>query len=114
MNNPLAQRLRNVTLLALIALLALVCAWQLFPTPSVAAGGKALLLVAPLLLPVVGLVRGKRNTYRWATLCVLPYIVVGLTEVIANPAARLWSAAILALSLLLFSALIGFLRASRT
>ncbi len=113
MNDAPSKRLRALALLAIAALLALVCFWQLWPNPSADGALRAALLGFPLLLPLRGLIKANRYTYRWATLCVLPYIVVGLTEVIANPTARVWSAAMLALALLLFVALIGFLRVSK-
>jgi uncharacterized membrane protein len=69
--------------------------------------------VVPLLLPLNGLVRGKRYTYAWATLFAIPYLAFALTELLVNPQAR-WVAG---LSLLLvfawFCTMILFLRASR-
>jgi uncharacterized membrane protein len=71
------------------------------------------LAVVPLLVPLHGLMRGRRRTYAWATLFAVPYLVFALTELLANPAAR-WVAG---LSLLLvfgwFCTMILFLRASR-
>ena len=113
MQPNIPRRFRRVTLSALAALSVLVFVWQLWPAPSSNAGIRALLLCIPLLLPLRGLAHGRRYTYRWATLCVLPYLVVGMTEVIANPQQRYWAAAMLALALLLFGALIGFLRVSQ-
>jgi uncharacterized membrane protein len=106
-----ARRWRASALVLSALLAALIFAWQLLPSPTSSGAFKALLLCIPLLLPLAGIARGHRYTYRWATLCVMPYFVVGTTEVIANPAARVWSALMLILALGLFSALIGFLRA---
>jgi uncharacterized membrane protein len=78
--------------------------------------GSALLaaaLVAPLLLPLRGLLHGDRRTHAWATLCVAPCIVYGITEAVANPAARGASAVILLASLAHFTALVAYLRLSR-
>lgn len=66
----------------------------------------------PLLLPLPGLIRRNRYTYRWATLCVLPYFVVGVTEAFANQAVRWWATALLGVSILWFIALVAYLRAS--
>jgi len=85
----LANRLRIavVATLALLALLVTVSLWR------VAAGAAALaltlLLLLPLALALPGLLRGNARSGAWATLCVTPYIVYGLTETIANPATRL-------------------------
>jgi uncharacterized membrane protein len=70
-------------------------------------------LLMPLLLPLPGLLGARRRTYAWATLCVTPYFVYGLTEIIANPAVRLPAGAILFASLAWFVTLVNYLRASR-
>jgi uncharacterized membrane protein len=47
--------------------------------------GSALLaaaLILPLLLPLNGLLQGDRRTYAWATLCIAPCFVYGISEVI--------------------------------
>ena len=95
-----------------LALLGVVLAWQLWPSPTAGAIIVAALFALPILAPLLGLWRGQQRTYRWATLCVLPYFIVGLTEVIATPATRAWSATIVALAFGWFVALIGFLRVS--
>lgn len=110
MNKILAQRWRTISLGSIAALFAIVFSWQLWPTASRAGAGRAIILSIPLLLPVLGLWRGKRYTYRWATLCVMPYFVVGLTEVVANPSTRIWTAAMLAFALTWFVGLVAYLR----
>lgn len=73
-----------------------------------------LLMLAPLAAPLPGLWRGRRRTYAWATLCVAPYFIFGLTEVVANPAVRGAAGAILFASLAWFAALVAYLRLSRS
>lgn len=73
----------------------------------------ACVLLVPLLLPLPGLLRGRRRTHAWATLCVAPYFIYGMTEVIANPAVRGMAGAILFASLALFIALVSYLRLTR-
>jgi uncharacterized membrane protein len=70
-------------------------------------------LLIPWLLPIRGLLRGDRRTYAWATLCVAPYFVYGVTETVANPAVRVAAAAILFASFAHFVALVAYLRATR-
>jgi uncharacterized membrane protein len=48
------------------------------------------------------------------TLCVVPYMVGALTELIANPAARVWASSALLVAFSLFVLLIVFLRLTRT
>jgi uncharacterized membrane protein len=113
MNHSLSRRWRLLALILMGTLVALIFAWQLLPSASARGVFNSVLLCIPVLLPLYGVARSHRYTYRWATLCVMPYIVVGLTEVIANPTARAWSAAMLVVSLALFVSLIGFLRVSK-
>jgi len=75
--------------------------------------GWTLLLLLPVLAPLPGILRGRRRTFAWATLCVAPYFVYGITEVIANPAVRLAAGAILFASLGWFVTLVRYLRLSR-
>ena len=72
-----------------------------------------LLLVAPLVATLPGLLRSDRRTFAWATLCVTPHFVYALTEAVANPAIRALAAAMLGLSLGLVVALIAYLRLTR-
>jgi len=71
------------------------------------------LAVLPLLAPLNGLLRGRRHTYAWATLFVIPYLVFALTELLVNPAARWVAAMSLLLVFAWFCTMILFLRASR-
>lgn len=73
----------------------------------------AFLMLIPVLLPLRGIRRGDRRTYAWGTLCLIPYIVVGITEVIANPGGREWAVGCLLLAFSAFIAFIAYLRVSR-
>ena len=73
----------------------------------------AILMLLPALLPLRGVHRRDRRTYAWGTLCLIPYIVVGVTEVIANPAGRQWATGCLLLAFGAFIAFIAYLRVSR-
>ncbi len=108
-----AERARVATLFAMLLLAACVtCATVI--TAGVARGlGLAAALLWPLLLPLPGILRRRRRTFAWATLCVTPYFIYGTTEAVANPAVRTLAAAILAASLVLFCALVAWLRLTR-
>lgn len=73
----------------------------------------ALVLLAPLALPLRGYARHDRRTYGWATLCVMPAFVYGITESVANPVARGTAGWVLAACLVAFFALVAHLRATR-
>lgn len=94
-------------------LLATVVGWQLGARPTLAGLGIAFLLSIPLLAPWSGLLRAHRFTHVWATLCVMPYLVMGVMEAIADPAHRAWATACVAFALAFFAALILYLRVTR-
>jgi uncharacterized membrane protein len=71
------------------------------------------LSIAPLLLPLAGLARGHRNTYAWCSLLTIPYMALGVTELIADPRQRAVPAALLLLAFAWLVVLIAYLRASR-
>lgn len=109
----LARRVHFAVLGTWTFLLALVWSWSLSRGLSAAASAWALFWSLPLLAPLPGLWSGRRYTHAWATLCVLPYLVVGITESIANADKRFWASAILGAALLLFFSLIAYLRVTR-
>ena len=106
-------RARAVTLSAWALLLLLVAGKQLIQGLNLAQWLWALVFSLPLLAPLHGLWRGERYTYAWATLCVLPYFIIGISESVASPTLRTWAQWLLAASLFWFFALIAFLRFSR-
>lgn len=112
-NRSLADRWRLAAVVLDVALIALVSAWLLSTAFSARRLLLAVLFTLPLWAPLRGLVRGERRTHAWATLCVIPYFILGITETIANPANRGWTGTCLALALMLFVGLIGYLRVTR-
>ena len=111
-----AQRLRSARAVALAtaAVLAVfVAAASLRSAPWPTNLGWTIALLLPVAAPIPGMVRGIRRTYAWATLCVAPYFIYGITEVIANPAVRGAAAAILFASFAWFVTLVAYLRLSR-
>jgi uncharacterized membrane protein len=107
-------RLARAVALATAAVLAVcVASASLRSAPWPANLGWTIALLLPLMAPIPGLVRGIRRTYAWATLCVAPYFIYGITEVIANPAVRGTAAAILFASFAWFVTLVAYLRLSR-
>lgn len=108
--NP--ARIARGTVLALVTALAgCVLFWQRAPLTE--GSWLALLWLAPLLAPLPGLVRGKRYTYAWATLLVVGYVALALTEIVADPRSRLATTAILFVSFALFVAMVAYLRLTR-
>jgi uncharacterized membrane protein len=109
-----ARTLAHVGVLATLSMLAVcVCSAAVLTARWPGSAALAAVLIVPLLLPLRGLLRRDRRTHAWATLCVAPYFIYGLTEAVANPAVRPVAAAILFASLALFVALVTYLRLSR-
>lgn len=86
-----------------VVLIATVAVWAASASPHRVL---VLLSVAPLLLPLRGLWRGSPYTAAWASLLVIPYMLFGVVEVIANPATRAIATVELTVSFCLFAGLL--------
>ena len=62
----------------------------------------AILLAAPLLLPLKGLIADARYTYKWLGFLTLIYFCVGISELAANPQLKLYGFVTVGASLALF------------
>jgi uncharacterized membrane protein len=107
-----AARLSTLAISLSFALIAVVVAWQLSSGVSPERLLAAAVFTCPLWAPLRGLLRRSRRTYAWATLCVIPYFILGVTEAVANPERRMWAGLCLVLALALFVILILYLRAT--
>lgn len=105
-------RLSTLTVTLVFALIATVVAWQLSDGISGPKFVWCAVLTCPLWAPLRGLMRRDRKTYAWATLCVIPYFILGVTEAVANPERRVWAGLCLAFGLAVFVLLILYLRVS--
>ena len=101
-------RARRVTIVLWAAVALSLLAWIAvgYPWPL------CLLAVAPLLAPLHGLITGRRHTYAWSCLFVIPSLVFALTELLVNPAARAVAGASLFLIFGWFCSMVLYLRAS--
>lgn len=54
--------------------------WELFFAPLRPGGSWLVLKALPLLIPLFGILRGKRYTYQWACMFVLLYFAEGLVR----------------------------------
>jgi uncharacterized membrane protein len=68
---------------SLIALIILCVAWESILAPLKAGGSLLILKAVPLLLPLFGILKGRRYTYQWASMFILLYFTEG--------AVRAWS-----------------------
>ena len=75
---PVVALTRIAAVAALLGLIALGLAWELWLAPT---GNRTLVLkVLPLLLPVVGLLKRRMYTYRWVSLMVWLYFTEGVVR----------------------------------
>ena len=109
----IARRLRLAVMAAVFALIAVLVLWRLMTGLSAADVVLIAALTLPLWIALPRLLAGNRRTYAWMTLAVTPFLVVAITEAVANPGARTWAALCLFVAFALFILLIGYLRATR-
>jgi uncharacterized membrane protein len=109
----LAKRMRRAVIATASALIGVLIAWRAMTGLSVG----DVVLIAVLTLPVgialPKLQAGHRRAYAWMTLAVTPFLILAITEAVANPTSRGWAALCLLTAFLLFVLLIAYLRVTR-
>jgi uncharacterized membrane protein len=75
-----ASRYQLITSTSLIALIFLCIGWEGWLAPLRPGGSWLTLKGALLLLPLFGILRGKRYTYKWLSLFIQFYLLEGLTR----------------------------------
>ena len=65
---------------SLVALIFLCLAWEAFLSPLKPNGSLLILKTVPLLLPLFGILKGRRYTYQWASMFVLLYFTEGVVR----------------------------------
>ena len=106
-----ARALNFITGASLIALIVLCTAWELWLAPLRPGGSWLALKALPLLLPLPGILRGKRYTHQWVTLLVVAYFVEGVVRAWSDRGLSAQLAAIeIALAMLLFASAILYVR----
>lgn len=73
-------RLRWAAVLSLLALIILSLLWERWLAPIRPGGSWLMLKAVPLLLPLRGLLNGKRYSYQWSSLLILAYLTEGLVR----------------------------------
>ncbi|OIR00057.1 hypothetical protein GALL_178780 [mine drainage metagenome] len=66
--------------ISLIALILLSLAWETVLAPFKPGGSLLMLKAVPLLLPLFGILNGKRYTYKWASMFILLYFTEGVVR----------------------------------
>lgn len=70
-------RLRLTASASLVALILLCLAWEGWLAPLRPGGSLLILKAVPLLLPLRGILRGRRYTYQWSSMFILLYFTEG-------------------------------------
>lgn len=109
-----ATRHQVIAATSLIGLIALCVAWELWLAPLRPGGSWLVLKCLPLLLPLMGILRGKRYTYQWASLFIWFYVAEGATRAFTDASPAHWLALVeCVLGFVFFFAAAGFARATR-
>ena len=74
------KSLHAVSGVSLVALIFLCLAWELWLAPLRTGGSWLVLKTLPLLLPLMGILKGRRYTYQWAPMLILAYFTEGVVR----------------------------------
>jgi len=69
---------------SLLALILLSLLWELWLAPLHPGGSWLVVKVIPLLLPVAGILKGRRYTYQWSSMLILLYFMEGVVRTFSN------------------------------
>lgn len=69
---------------SLLALILLCLAWETLLAPLKPDGSLLMLKAVPLLVPLFGILRGRRYTYQWASMFILLYFTEGVVRAWAD------------------------------
>jgi uncharacterized membrane protein len=109
-----ATRYQIVASSCLIALILLCLAWEGWLAPLRPGGSWMLLKGAFLLIPLFGILRGKRYTYKWLSLFIQFYLMEGLLRATSDHGLiQQFAIAETVLAAILFVSAILFVRATR-
>jgi len=106
--------LRRAASAALVALILLCLAWELWLAPLRPGGSLLALKALPLAFPLPGILGGRRYTYQWSSMLILAYFAEGATRAWSERGlAQLLAFAEIALSLVFFAASVAYARSTR-
>lgn len=100
--------------ISLVGLIILALIWETILAPLKPGGSLLMLKAVPLLLPLFGILRGKRYTYQWSCMFILLYFTEGVVRAWSDSglSARLAVIEVI-LSLLFFTCAIFYARLTR-
>lgn len=86
------KTLQALSTVSLIALIFLCLAWELWLAPLRPGGSLLVLKTLPLLLPLMGILKGRRYTYQWAPMLILAYFTEGVVRAWSDTGLSAWLA----------------------
>lgn len=107
------KALQNISSASLIALIFLCVAWELWLAPIRPGGSSLVFKALPLLVPLMGILKGRRYTYQWAPMLVLAYFIEGVVRAWSDTGLSAWlGGAEVVLSVVFFFAAIYYAKLS--
>jgi uncharacterized membrane protein len=105
---------QTTSAILLIALTLLCLAWELWLAPLRPQGSWLVLKTIPLLLPLFGILHGRRKAYQWLALLIWLYVLEGSLRLYVDTGPAQYLAGLeLMLALGLFASIARFLRKHR-
>lgn len=86
------KTLQTLSSVSLIALIFLCVAWELWLAPIRPGGSSLVLKALPLLIPLMGILKGRRYTYQWAPMLILAYFTEGVARAWSDTGLSAWLA----------------------
>jgi uncharacterized membrane protein len=109
------RTLAALCIVCLLGLFALGIAWELWLAPLRTGGSWLVLKVVPLLMPLGGLLQGKRYTYQWTSMLALLYIMEAAVRLFSGHGTEIILAGVeMVLALGLFGTAVACARRSKT
>ncbi|WP_303784646.1 DUF2069 domain-containing protein [Azovibrio restrictus] len=106
-------RLQLAASASLIALIFLCLLWELWLAPLQPGGTWMAAKAFPLLLPLFGILKGRRYTYQWSSLLALLYLMEGSVRATSDTGPSQWLALLeTLLALVFFASVVAYARLS--
>ena len=112
---PAVRWLQRISIASLAALVVLCLAWELWWAPLRPGGSWLALKAAPLMLPLSGLLAGRRYTFQWSSMFILLYVMEGIVRATSDSGpSRGLAVAEALLATIYFVAVIAYARLTRS
>ena len=100
---------------SLVALILVCLAWEGWIAPLKPQGSLLILKAVPLLLPLSGIIHGRRYTYQWASMFILLYFTEGVVRAWSDQGLAAQLAAVeIVLTLIFFICTVLYARLARS